>query len=1134
MHRSSIKIFFAFIFLCLLNLNSAAQKGTPYINNFPMEDELNYRVWDMINLPNQEMLFTCRKGLLGYNGSKWNLHTLSSVPLVIETDERGRIFVGFRGDFGLVKEDSTGSYHFQSLLPDSSMKDVVFDEIYIEQDSVFFIGEKSVYLVDKNNKTSNFTFHQFDEHHGFFMHRKQLQVVTNNGICSVDPDSVDLFSNVTLPHNSDIFFHFKVKPGLTYLGASNNKLYQFDGENLLKVNIKDQAYLDESVLVDGLLLNDSLIALSTNIGGVLIINLNTGKTLYTINYTTGLPDNKVYDIYLDKKNGLWIAHGRGISRISLSLPIMLFNKYPGLSGNLYAFTRKQNEIYLGTSEGLYYLTKQKQYKTRQITVRVPEKTEAKTKKKKQVSAQEKPENTNDTKKKGRVRKFFRKVAQKIKAPIKKISGKESDKEQPQPQTVKKEPELTYRTRTIYSLQSISHAYKKVAEFKGKCFQLIHHNNQILAASNTGLYTIKKHKAKIILKDTYVNFIKKSRFDPRKLLVATNDEIIFLEYTGDNWNLIMKHSFDEAIYSIAEQTPKTIWVGGLGKAFKIDLHAQDSISTNVMHFKGNMLDEVVVRYFDKKLHFIVSSAIYILDNKQNKPIKKKEYAERNALDIFAFYNQPEYTWIKTNQWNLYDYYGEKKLAAIKYLKLLDNIDEAFLDENQQIWVIDNYNNLYRINNQTDSIYTPNFRLNIASIQHKGGAFLKAGDIKLEYEDNAITVKVSSPYFLKNNAVKYRYKLVGLTKKWSDWSNNEIINFPFIPAGTYYLLLESKTVLGNKSGITKIPVHIDKPFRQTIIFYLLVILLLTGVVFLIIILRERKLKRDKVLLEAKVKARTKTISEQKEEITVQHDEIKEQKNRIEQQHNDIKQSITYAKRIQAAALPDKPLIDRHLKDYFIFFKPRDIVSGDFYWINKIGNKTIVMAADCTGHGVPGAFMSMLGISFLNEITSTIKDLHADTILDELRRYVKETLSQEGKEGEAKDGMDASLMIIDYENKKAEFSGAFNPLYMIRGGELKEIKADKMPVGIYLKKETPFTNHEIELKQGDTFYMLSDGFPDQFGGKKGRKFMRKPFKRLLINMQDKSMEEQKDILDNTFREWLGTVHQQIDDVLVIGLRI
>ncbi len=290
---------------------------------------------------------------------------------------------------------------------------------------------------------------------------------------------------------------------------------------------------------------------------------------------------------------------------------------------------------------------------------------------------------------------------------------------------------------------------------------------------------------------------------------------------------------------------------------------------------------------------------------------------------------------------------------------------------------------------------------------------------------------------------------------------------------------------------------------------------------------------------------------EELNQQNEEISAQKEHIEEIHRDLSQSIDYAKRLQRAILPKTDIIEHILNDYFVLFMPKDKVSGDFYWWTEVEGKTIVTAADCTGHGVPGAFMSMLGVSFLKEIVNKGLLTQPSLILEELRAEVIKTLDQKGITGEQKDGMDMALVSIDNNNQKVEFSGANNPLYIVSqkdiseqlGGsrvlevedvpeKLYEVKADKMPIAIY-EKMHEFSNTELNLSKGDMLYMFSDGFADQFGGPKGKKFMYKPFKRLLLKNANKSMDIQHDELKKAFSEWIAD-EEQIDDVVVIGIRL
>ena len=267
--------------------------------------------------------------------------------------------------------------------------------------------------------------------------------------------------------------------------------------------------------------------------------------------------------------------------------------------------------------------------------------------------------------------------------------------------------------------------------------------------------------------------------------------------------------------------------------------------------------------------------------------------------------------------------------------------------------------------------------------------------------------------------------------------------------------------------------------------------------------------------------------------QNDEIKKQRDQIFQQKKEMTDSIHYASRIQRAVLPSTKLLEENEFQYFILYKPRDIVSGDFYWINQKDNKIIIAAADCTGHGVPGAFMSMLGITLLNEIVSK-GDFHTPgQILDQLRTLIVKSLHQSGKSEETKDGMDISMIMIDKDTSTVQYSGAFNSLYLIRENELIETNADRMPVGFHDKLNISFTTNELHIEKGDSLYIFTDGYIDQFGGENGKKFMAKKFKQLLLNMKDNSMETQRELLDKNIIEWRGEL-DQIDDILVMGVRI
>lgn len=308
-------------------------------------------------------------------------------------------------------------------------------------------------------------------------------------------------------------------------------------------------------------------------------------------------------------------------------------------------------------------------------------------------------------------------------------------------------------------------------------------------------------------------------------------------------------------------------------------------------------------------------------------------------------------------------------------------------------------------------------------------------------------------------------------------------------------------------------------------ILVFIFILFSIFVVYLLRKNK-KANKELQIQNAK-----ILQQKEEIETQRDEIIISSNTIAKQNKKIKDSINYAKRIQEGLLPWPKTISNFFPENFIFFKPRDIVSGDFYWMGPRENHVYFTVADCTGHGVPGAFMSMLGIAFLTDIVNrSSKLLSTSEVLENLRSYIKLALQEKD------DGMDMALLRFDLKKKEVEFSGANNPLIIIRENEILEYKPTHAPVGRYIK-DIPFESEIIKLKKGDMLYLFSDGYVDQFGGKDGNKFMKKRFKELLITIHQQDMESQKEVFNKTLLSWQKQPHknfQQLDDILIVGIRV
>jgi serine phosphatase RsbU (regulator of sigma subunit) len=389
--------------------------------------------------------------------------------------------------------------------------------------------------------------------------------------------------------------------------------------------------------------------------------------------------------------------------------------------------------------------------------------------------------------------------------------------------------------------------------------------------------------------------------------------------------------------------------------------------------------------------------------------------------------------------------------------------------------------------------------------------------------------------------YRYKLTGYGNSWSKWSSKTEVSYFALPPDKYLFEFQCKT---NKNNI------IVKQFKfelvksgnssfSTIIFTTIVCTLIFSIYYS---LKTGALKRNKKLLE-------KTVQERTAEIVLQKDEISLQKHIVEVKHREISDSINYAKRIQSALLTSQEYWDAISPENFVIWRPKDVVSGDFHWAYQltIGNKHLMTnqeiavwcAADCTGHGVPGAFMSMLGMSFLNEIVIENVNLKPADILNKLRRKIISALEHGGTGNiEQKDGMDVALCVWHKNTNMLEYAGANNPVWIMRpvkdtrAHEIIELKANRMPVGYHYDAKD-FTEQKFQLKQGDAIYVFTDGFVDQFGGPDGKKYKTKKFKEMLMSIQHLSMKDQALMINKEFNDWRGN-NEQIDDLCLVGMKV
>jgi len=390
------------------------------------------------------------------------------------------------------------------------------------------------------------------------------------------------------------------------------------------------------------------------------------------------------------------------------------------------------------------------------------------------------------------------------------------------------------------------------------------------------------------------------------------------------------------------------------------------------------------------------------------------------------------------------------------------------------------------------------------------------LKLNFNENAVMFYYNSISFENPDIIRYKIKLDPVEKDWRPITEQTSAIYSSLAPNkyTFNIIARNSSGIWNSEPITY-SFTISPPFYKTWWFILSVITIIILAIVSYIKVREKNLVKEKKILEDKVEERTAEVVQKSIE--------------IEKKNKDITDSIRYAKRIQTAVLPPEVPFD----DTFIFFRPKDIVSGDFYWIETVGDKEMIAAVDCTGHGVPGAFLSILGHSMLTKIVREYGIQEPAKILDQLDLEIINALHQKNVQGErvVNDGMDLALICYNKDTQILEYAGGYNPLIMIRDGELEEIKADRFPIGMTtVHKDKKFTTHEIKVKKGDSFYIFSDGYADQFGGPNGRKYRKKNMKDLLLSLQNVPMKEQGSELEKVMLDWMEN-YEQIDDIVFIG---
>lgn len=1078
-----------FTFSISISFSQIESKGTPYIKNYSRTDyDGNNQTFSIVQDNRGVMYFANQTYILEFDGKTWRKIFLPGDPNIysLVKDKNGRIYVGASmGELGYLKIGNDGNMIYQSIkdkLPEKKNQFTLVRKTFItKKNHVIFVTPQTLYIYENDtiktieiNKPENNFSGAFKINDRIFVHEKR------RGILEFVNDKLELLKGTEN-------YYAKVQP-FGMFAAPNNSYYITSWQDSVKLFSNGTV---KSVERNKLLYNlifPSVYNENFYLGGLygkgMVITDNKLHVIKHLSTENGLQNNTVWCVYTDRDKNVWIGTNDGISIIYANLPYTVFSEQSNLSESVEASFLYKDNLFIGTSAGLFY---------------------------RNFNFRNEPEN-----------KKFKLIENK-----------------------------TGHTQ-IWKIDTI--------------------NNTLLFAGQSGLFIVKDTTATLIGPSNSIKSFIQLKNKRNKILAIGGHGLSIFSFSDGKWkfNHIIKN-FKGNFRHIEEAENGSFWVSDRSKGiFLLKLNEKlDSVVENKTYTEKDGLPDIYGNYVFKlnnRIIFTTKKGFYTFDNNSRKFVRDKEFNDlfdNSDINITKLYEAKNGNiWFKEaidnpkkkkQSWELgfikFENGTYKTLIKTPFYKVKNNIFSINqISDNELIVGTESGFVLYNLN--IDKTFEEPFPALIRKVEFIkndsllfGGAFKNDSDMmiilqnqnnipKIPYEFNDIRFTFSSVFYEEPEKTQYKFILQGNDTEWSDWKFKTDKEYSNLGPGTYTFIVKGKNLYNVESKKAEYTFEILPPWYRTFGAYLGYFILFILFIYGVIQLSVYRLKKQRENLKRIVEERTKEIQIQKEEIEAKNETLSVQNEEISQKNASITASINYAKRIQEAMLPLKEKISAGLPENFILFKPRDIVSGDFYWYTEKDGKIIYTAVDCTGHGVPGALMSMIGSEILTTIVNTNGITKADTILDMMNNYVIKALKQE-KEGLSQDGMDMALCVIDKENKTVEFSGAKNPLIYITEGELKQVKASRNGIGGYQSEAKDYTAELIQVQSPSWFYIFSDGFQDQFGGPKNRKFMIKRLKQLLLDIHYKPMKEQHEILDRIIEEWMKDT-PQTDDIILIGFKL
>ncbi len=1169
----------------LLPLNfSEIEKGTPYFSYFSSNFFAGKDIFSLVQDKKGQILIANRRGIFIYNANTYSFVETSGMPVKLTlSPNNDDIYVTCNNSFGVL--NSTDSSYFYTEIAKVNNNFTGKTDIYFDSNKIYFDYRSFIAVFDTVDVSVKYIYPPENETFGGVIKmNNQYNVLVNGiGFYSIQNDSL---SKDYYPFDEVDIISSLNNSSVNVFIASDNELYYVDNESITQVKDKALEYFDDKIISGAVIVGQNQIAIYSLNGGIVFFDTEKQKITSVMNTFTGLPENEVLAMVVDNNGGLWVVNNFGLFRYDFSLPITNYASFPGLEGKILSSQMLDTTLYVLTTQGIYYLTKPKSDQEFQDYV---QKQQARAVQSSVViqnvnsqavvsniaddvaddiadvdvnSDASDNQNIDNSQQKNNVfkrwsRKIFRKKNNNqdqqtntdtdtnnvVSTDTTNVVSADTATQVEPVQHTTYVPHYTHRVaQNKKQFSELYFIFKKVDGINSKCKKSVKYNGNLYIASNSGLFYVSDNEAVPIIKDEYITEIQQSTLSENILYVASTSTLYKIDMSlakPHSEKILDLSTLNDYIFSIAE-TETALWLGGEGFAYQLDKYSSDITMYPV---SPDFLPTVKVLNLNENIFCYTPQGIY----KYNKGLDSVvEYMLFNYDDSRALHfikSENDIIWYKnTDFWSFQSANHKVDIVRISFLNIIQGIQDIKIDDDDNLWVVSGNNLLYKISSfQKDSVQL-SFNLFLDNISINNANETVSSDIIIPYKENLIAkFELSAPFYIQNKDIQYQYS-VSLKEDnfgtWSDLSNSNIFQIPLVK-GEQFIHFRAKNVLNQYSNVISVKINVKPPFWDTAWFNFLIILGVFIIVSLLALIRQKALKMRNLELENQVKLRTAEVEQQNDELKAQRDELKaqselviEQRDKIQKTNDYVTQSINYARRIQKAILPAGKILLSYFSDYMILSKPRDIVSGDFYWTKEQNNKLYLAVADCTGHGVPGGFLSMLGSAFLNEIITYKENLNSALIVNSLRQSIIYAL-QEKESNSVRDGMDISFVIYDKENMTIEFTGAYQSMYLLRQGEIIIYKGDRMPVGYSRQNNVPFTKQLVNVQKDDIIYLFTDGYADQFGEKEHTKFMLFNFRRLITTIGDVPLNIQNELFAEAFKDWKGKT-RQIDDVTVVAVKI